>query len=296
MDLLVALQRYNFQLVRQEFVPRLFRPLQQTLGHHKGLDIDIQKGIIFIDQLRDCLKTRNYFDTYPNFLNQFREVFLYMRLVDEKNNLEYLMSPRSLRLHEEYQARIAVLQKLGYIDSENLVQLKGRVACEMGNQNELMVTELIFNNVLSDCPPVEVAALLSCMVFEAKNVPEPKLMPDARLKQKVEDIKELARTIGTVQRECGVSESIDGYVEQFKFGLVEVVYEWAQGKPFANIMNLTEVQEGLIVRTIQRLDEMLKDVKDAARIIGDPTLKKKMEEASECIKRDIVFAASLYTQ
>ena len=60
-------------------------------------------------------------------------------------------------------------------------------------------------------------------------------------------------------------------------------------------MKLTEVQEGIIVRTIQRLDEMLRDVKDAARIIGDPSLKKKMEDASECIKRDIVFAASLYT-
>jgi len=67
-------------------------------------------------------------------------------------------------------------------------------------------------------------------------------------------------------------------------------------QPFSEIMKLTECQEGLIVRTIQRLDEMIRDVKDAARIIGDPSLRKKMEEASECIKRDIVFAASLYTQ
>ena len=43
-----------------------------------------------------------------------------MRLVDEKNHLEYLLSPKSLRLHEEYQARILVLQELGYIDNENL--------------------------------------------------------------------------------------------------------------------------------------------------------------------------------
>ena len=61
--------------------------------------------------------------------------------------------------------------------------MKGRVACEMGNQNELMMTEIIFNNILSDSPPNEVAALLSCMVFEAKNVPEPKLPQDSRLKQ-----------------------------------------------------------------------------------------------------------------
>lgn len=70
-----------------------------------------------------------------------------------------------------------------------LVQLKGRVACEMGNQNELMMTEIIFNNVLSDCPPSEVAALLSCMVFEAKHIPEPKLASDSRLRQVCLDCK-----------------------------------------------------------------------------------------------------------
>ena len=34
--------------------------------------------------------------------------------------------------------------------------------------------------------------------------------------------------------------------------LVEVVYEWARGMPFADITKLTDVQEGVIVRTIQR--------------------------------------------
>ena len=55
-------------------------------------------------------------------------------------------------------------------------------------------------------------------------------------------------------------------------------------------------QEGVIVRTIQRLDEVLRNVKDGARVIGDPVLYQKMDESSTLIKRDIVFAASLYTQ
>ena len=38
------------------------------------------------------------------------------------------------------------------------------------------------------------------------------------------------------------------------------------------------------------------DFRNAARVIGDPVLHQKMEEASVLIKRDIVFAASLYTQ
>jgi antiviral helicase SKI2 len=60
-------------------------------------------------------------------------------------------------------------------------------------------------------------------------------------------------------------------------------------------MTMTEAQEGLIVRCIQRLDEVCKDVRNAARIVGDPSLREKMEATSTAIKRDIVFAASLYT-
>ena len=67
-------------------------------------------------------------------------------------------------------------------------------------------------------------------------------------------------------------------------------------QPFSDITSLTDVQEGIIVRCIQRLNETLRDVRNAARIIGDPVLYQKMEEASSMIKRDIVFAASLYTQ
>ena len=99
-----------------------------------------------------------------------------------------------------------------------------------------------------------------------------------------------------MQVECGLNIPVEDYVDGFKFGLMEVVFEWARGLPFSDITKLTDVQEGIIVRCIQRLDEVLKDVRNAARIIGDPVLYQKMEEASRMIKRDIVFAASLYTQ
>lgn len=66
-------------------------------------------------------------------------------------------------------------------------------------------------------------------------------------------------------------------------------------QPFAEIAQLTDVQEGTVVRCIQRLDEVLKEVRQAARIVGDSVLGSKMEKASLSIRRDIVFTASLYT-
>lgn len=67
-----------------------------------------------------------------------------------------------------------------------------------------------------------------------------------------------------------------------------------QGTPFADICEITDVPEGLIVRTIVRLDETCREFKNAAAIMGNSALYKKMETASNAIKRDIVFAASLY--
>jgi len=50
--------------------------------------------------------------------------------------------------------------------------------------------------------------------------------------------------IGSVQIDCGMREAVEDFVETLKFGLVEVVYEWAKGTSFKDITSLTSVQEG----------------------------------------------------
>jgi antiviral helicase SKI2 len=171
--------------------------------------------------------------------------------------------------------------------------MKGRVACEMG-QNELMITELVLRNILTDLEPAEIAALLSSLVFQAKTEVTPNMTETLKKAEKL--FKEVEDDISKVEAMFNVTKNDDVQAkDKLNFGLVEVVYEWARNKPFAEIMLLTDIKEGIIVRCIQQLNETLCDVKDAARIIGDPVLHNKMEEASNAIKRDIVFAASLYT-
>ncbi len=72
-----------------------------------------------------------------------------------------------MQLYPEYEKKIDTLRKLKYIDDEDIVLMKGKVACEMGS-NELIITELIFQNSLSKFEPAEIAALLSCLVFQVK--------------------------------------------------------------------------------------------------------------------------------
>ena len=47
-----------------------------------------------------------------------------------------------------------------------LLRYQGRVACEITTCDELIGTELVFNNVLTGLEPEEIVALLSCLVRE----------------------------------------------------------------------------------------------------------------------------------
>lgn len=96
------------------------------------------------------------------------------------------------------------------------------------------------------------------------------------------------------QRFVARKQGILLYIARF-IHLLNILYAWfLQGTPFAEICELTDVPEGLIVRTIVRLDETCREFKNAAAIMGNSALHKKMDLASNAIKRDIVFAASLY--
>ena len=69
---------------------------------------------------------------------------------------------------EELKCRKRVLRRLGFTTASDIVDMKGRVACEISTGDELLLTELIFNGVFNTLPPEHCAGLLSCFVFTEK--------------------------------------------------------------------------------------------------------------------------------
>ncbi|CAN4102243.1 unnamed protein product [Withania somnifera] len=215
------------------------------------------------------------------------------RYREEVNALKFEMSDEALQQMPDFQGRIDVLKEIGCIDADLVVQIKGRVACEMNSGEELICTECLFENQLDDLEPEEAVAIMSAFVFQQKETSESFLTP--KLSQAKKRLNKTAIRLGELQAQFKLPIDPQEYAqENLKFGLVEVVYEWAKGTPFAEICELTDVPEGVIVRTIVRLDEICREFRNAAAIMGNSALYKKMETASNVIKRDIVFAASLY--
>lgn len=232
--------------------------------------------------------------TCPNLKRHFAMAHEIHQLNENIFLLKQLISDQNLQLLPDYEQRVTVLKELGFIDENCSVQLKGRVACEVNSAHELVLTELILENFLAEYEPEEIVALLSAFVFQEKTDTVPTITP--RLEKGKETIIGIAKRINAVQEHHQVlmSSENDDFESRSRFGLMEVVYEWAKGMSFSQITDLTDVLEGTIVRVITRLDETCREVKSAARIIGDPSLYAKMQECQELIKRDVCHCASLY--
>lgn len=86
-----------------------------------------------------------------------------------------------------------------------MVELKGRVACEISSADELVLTELMFGGIFNESTVDQVVALLSCLVWQEK------LKSMAKLPEELAGIysqlREVARRVGKVQVECKVAHA-----------------------------------------------------------------------------------------
>lgn len=185
-----------------------------------------------------------------------------------------------------------VLRRLGHIDGENVIQLKGRIACEVSTADELVITELIFNGVFNELDPAQTAALLSALIFTEKGDDAGKVRDE--LDRPLRQLREAARRVAEIYEESKITIDVEEFVAKFRPDLMDVVYAWCHGSKFADICKMTQVFEGSVIRAIRRLEELIRQLASAAKAIGDTDLEAKFLSAAQMIKRDIIFAASLY--
>ncbi|EIN05504.1 antiviral helicase [Punctularia strigosozonata HHB-11173 SS5] len=195
---------------------------------------------------------------------------------------------------EELKCRKRVLRRLGFTNSADIVDMKGRVACEISTGDELLLTELIFNGVFNPLSPEQCAGLLSCFVFTEKSEQVTKLKEELAAPLRV--MQEIARRIAKVSQESKLPVVEDEYVSSFKVELMDAVVQWCRGASFSDILKLTDQFEGSLIRVFRRLQELLRQMNQAAKVIGNTELQEKFDKASEMLERpnSVIFCSSLY--
>ncbi|KAG8911349.1 ATP-dependent RNA helicase mtr4, partial [Tulasnella sp. 417] len=189
---------------------------------------------------------------------------------------------------DELKCRKRVLRRLGFTTSGDVIEMKGRVACEISTGDELLLTEMIFNGVFNPLSPEQCAALLSCFVFAEKSETTVKLKEE--LAAPLRTMQEIARRIATVSKESKLPINEDEYVASFKVELMDAVISWCRGAKFMDLTKMwmntalkggpfvlkeTDVFEGSLIRTFRRLQELIRQMTQAAHAIGNAELEDK---------------------
>lgn len=58
-------------------------------------------------------------------------------------------------------------------------------------------------------------------------------------------------------------------MSQFNAKLMETTYSWCNGASFTEICKIADVYEGSIIRCLRRLDELLRELSEASKAIGN---------------------------
>ena len=58
-----------------------------------------------------------------------------------------------------------VMRRLEMIDKNDVPLLKGKVAASLSAADEILTTELLFSGFFQELNPVQMAAVLSCLVY-----------------------------------------------------------------------------------------------------------------------------------
>ncbi|KAE9401078.1 hypothetical protein BT96DRAFT_956641 [Gymnopus androsaceus JB14] len=111
-----------------------------------------------------------------------------------------------------------------------------------------LLTELIFNGVFNTLALEQCAALLSCFVFNEKSSPN-------------------------VSIESKLPMDEEKYVASFKVELMDIVMQWCRGAFFLGYLQVFQLTgrsifEGSIIHVFRRLEELLRQMAMAAKVIG----------------------------
>merc|ERR1712025_1134853 len=203
-----------------------------------------------------------------------------------------LRKSKSLLQMADLRCMKRVLRRLGYCTQADVIEVKGRIACELSSADELLLTEMMFNGLFNDLEPAQAASILSCFVCDERSNEMPKLTGE--LSGPLRTMQDMAKRIATVSKEAKIEIDEELYVQKFKPFMMDIVFEWCKGASFLQLCKMTDIFEGSIIRSMRRLEELLRQMIQAAKNIGNTELENKFSESIKLMKRDIVFAASLY--
>jgi len=230
------------------------------------------------------------YKSYCDFLNVKKEV---ASLIAEQEAIDQMFT-------DDLKVTLDFLTESGYIgmvDSiedidEKSLTLKGIVAAEIQECNEIILTEIITNGYLDDLEFAEIVAVMALFINE-KN--DELFLSDLSLDKKAIDVlKDINQLTCKYEDEESKAGIVLNNSWSLSLGFVEPAYRWAMGESGPVILSGSGIYEGNFIKNMIRLNNMISQVKNICELIQNDELRKKLEDSESILIKDFVTIESLY--
>ena len=180
----------------------------------------------------------------------------------------------------------------GYLDEDNELTVKGKIASEINECNRIFLTELIMKDLFLDADHFNfpnIVALLALFVEERdtgrmQNIP-------SSVTVAISHINKFARKLAYTESKHNLSYLGTNWDISTEF--VDLACMWAKGATIHEIYRDTDMYEGNFVRNILKIRSMCKAIMKICDICQNTRLSKILEDYETLLVRDIVVPDSL---
>ena len=232
----------------------------------------------------NCFLREKHFDEYETSKEILDEFEINKKKISEDN----------LKYFKEFQKRIKILKSMEYIDEDNNLTLKGKAAREITCCDCLIVTELLFSNILNKLSISEITAFLSCFISNSNeiNFEDPEISEE--FTKAIEELKKINENINEKEKKEDFQES--NFNRTIDFSLAPTIKSWMEGKHFVEILEECDLEEGKVYSLINRLSGFFDSIVEFYNVLGNKTEGEKYTNAKAILLRDVMVCKSLYLQ
>ena len=232
----------------------------------------------------NCILRKQHYDEYETN----KEIF------DKLEEKQKMISEDNLRYFKEFQSRVQILKNMGYIDEEDNLTLKGKAAREITCCDCLIVTELLFSNILNKLTISEITAFLSCFILNSREISfeDPEISKE--FTEAIEELKKINKNINDAEIKEKFEES--SYNRKIDFSIASTIKSWMEGKHFVEILEECDLEEGKVYSIINRLSGFFDSIVEFYNVLGNKTEGEKYTNAKAILLRDVLVCKSLYLQ
>ena len=248
------------------------------------------------NQRKKALGKLNRSKTEIKGFDTINNIYLkYLKQLENKDRLQNQIKYLNTFVMEDSDKMIKYLKDNNYIDPKSgNVLLKGIMACEISECNEIIMTEIIHQKILDDLEPAEIVGTLAAFIEEKNNdiTTIGQLTVSPKMKETLERINYISNDFGDYEYNSFIEIGTDW---NLYLSFIGPAYDWALGKSIYQIyQNYEEIYEGTFIRNILRIKNIIDNLKNIAEIVSNSILLKKLENLESILIRDQVISESLY--